>query len=68
MPNYSGFSGEAELLRFINNTTDCVELSEKCQAHIFYNTIYTVALDRFAESIGHTYKANNVTGQWVRSY
>ena len=66
--NYSGFSGETEMMRYINNTTDYIEVSEKSQAHIFNNTIYSIGADRFNKSIGHIYKANNKTGLWVRSY
>ena len=68
LTNYSGFSGETEMLRYINNTTDYVEISEKSQAHIYYNTLYGVGVDRFGTSIGQIYQANNKTGQWVRSY
>lgn len=68
LTNYSSLSGNTELLRYLNNTTDYVELSEKNQAHIYYNTVYTVAVDRFATSIGHVYTHGNRTGQWVRSY
>ena len=68
MTNYSGFGGDAELLRFINNTTDTVEVSEKCQAHYYYNTVHSILIDRFSTSIGHHYKSNNDTGKWVRSY
>ena len=68
LTNYSSLSGDAELLRYLNNTTDYVELSEKSQAHIYYNTVYTVAVDRFMASIGHVYSFGNKTGEWVRSY
>ena len=68
LTNYSGFSGETEMLRYINNTTDYVEISEKAQAHIYNNTLYGVGVDRFNTSIGHIYQQNNKTGQWVRSY
>lgn len=68
LENYSGFGGETEMLRLINNTIDYVEISEKSQAHIYNNTLYGIGIDRFSKSIGHIYKANNVTGQWVRSY
>jgi len=68
LTNYSGFSGETEMLRYINNTTDYIEISEKSQAHIFYNTIYGTGIDRFNKSIGNIHSANNTTGQWVRSY
>lgn len=68
LTNYSGFSGETEMLRYINNTTDYVEISEKSQAHIYNNTLYGVGVDRFNTSIGQIYQANNKTGQWVRSY
>lgn len=68
LTNYSGFTGETEMLRYINNTTDYVEISEKAQAHIYYNTLYGVGVDRFNTSIGHIYQKNNKTGQWVRSY
>jgi hypothetical protein len=66
--NYSGFTGETEMLRYINNTTDYVEISEKSQAHIFYNTLYTTAIDRFSKSIGRIYTANNKNWLWVRAY
>lgn len=68
LTNYSSISENTELLCYINNTTDYVELSEKNQAHIHYNTIYTVVTDQFAFSIGHIYSFGNKTGQWVRSY
>lgn len=68
LTNYSGFSGETEMLRYINNTTDYVEISEKCQAHVYNNTVYAVREDEFNTSIGHIYQANNDTGYWVRSY
>ena len=66
--NYSGFTGETEMLRYINNTTDFIEISEKSQAHIYYNTIYSIGIDRFSTSIGYVYHLNNTTGKWVRSY
>ena len=66
LTNYLGFSGETEMLRYINNTTDYVEISEKAQAHIYNNTLYGVGVDRFNKSIGHIYQQNNKTGQWVR--
>ena len=68
LENYSGASGEAELTRYINNCTDYVEISEKCQAHVFYNTLYTARVDKFATSNGYVHVANNDTGEWVRSY
>lgn len=66
--NYEGHTGETEMLRYINNVTDYVDISEKCQAHVFNNTLYTYRVDAFAKSIGSTYGANNTTGRWVRSY
>ena len=68
LTNYSSITGDAEMLRYLNNTTDYVELSEKSQAHIYYNTVYTVAADRFMTGIGHIYAHGNKTGEWVRSY
>lgn len=68
LTNYSGFSGQAELLRYLNNTTDYVDLSEKSQAHVYYNTVHTVAVDRSTTGIGHVYSFGNRTGRWVRAY
>lgn len=68
MTNYSGYSGETEMLRYINNVTDYVEISEKSQAHVYYNYLYTARVDKFTTSIGHVYSKNNETGLWVRSY
>ncbi len=68
MTDYHGVTGDTEMLRYINNTTDFVEISEKSQAHVFYNTLYNIRVDKFTKSIGHVYSAENETGKWVRSY
>lgn len=43
-----------------------MKLSGKNQAHIYCNTVYAVAVDRFMSSIGHIYAFGNIIGQWVR--
>lgn len=66
---YSGFSGETEMLRFINNTTFHLEIAEKDQAHVYYNTYYNASVDKYSsKSLGHIYAKNNTTGVWVNGY
>ena len=67
--NYSGFSCETEMLRFINNTTFHLEIAEKDQAHIYYNTYYSASIDKYSsKSLGHIYAKNNNEHVWVNGY
>lgn len=66
--DYSGFSGEEEMIRYINNTSQSVEISEKLQAHIYNNVLNEIYIDRQNTSEGKIYCENNVKGERIYSY
>lgn len=66
--DFTATSGDTEMLRYINNTTQSIEISEKSQAHIYYNIINAIYIDRFGKSLGRIYDSGNTKNQQIYNY